>query len=143
MKISQLSVFLENRKGRLYEVCELLGQGGVNIRALNIAETTDFGILRIVVDQPEAALQLLREHHFVANVTDIVAVEVNDRPGGLAAVLRVLSQHDINVEYMYAFAEKKSDQALVVFRFEDPEKAIRVLTENHIAIARQTDLLGA
>ena len=143
MKISQLSVFLENRKGRLCEVCELLGQGGINIRALNIAETTDFGILRIVVDQPEAALRLLREHHFVANVTDIVAVEVNDRPGGLAAVLRVLSQHDINVEYMYAFAEKKSDQALVVFRFEDPEKAIRVLTENHIAIARQTDLLGA
>jgi len=143
MKISQLSVFLENRKGRLYEVCELLGQGGINIRALNIAETTDFGILRIVVDQPEAALRLLREHHFVANATDIVAVQVSDRPGGLAAVLRVLSQHDINVEYMYAFAEKKSDQALVVFRFEDPEQAIRVLTENHIAIARQTDLLGA
>ena len=142
MKISQISVFLENRKGRLYEVCNLLGQAGVNIRALHIAETTDFGILRIVVDQPEAALQTLHAHHFVASVTDIVAVQVSDRPGGLADVLRVLSQNDINVEYMYAFAEKKTDQALVVFRFEDPEKAIATLTQHGITIARQTDLLS-
>ena len=142
MKISQISVFLENRKGRLYEVCALLGQGEINIRALNIAETTDFGILRMVVDQPEAALKLLRAHGFVASVTDIVAVQVDDRPGGLAEVLRVLSQSDTNVEYMYAFVEKRTDKALVVFRFDDLDKAIRVLTEHGLTIVKKAELVG-
>lgn len=140
MKITQISVFLENKKGRLYEVAALLGKNAVNIRALNIAETDDFGVLRLVVDRPPDALKLLKGAGFVASTTEIVAVEVGDKPGGLAEVLRVLSVSDINVEYMYGFLEKKSDRAILVFRFEDPDAAVAVLNENRIKIIRETDV---
>jgi hypothetical protein len=140
MKIIQISVFLENRKGRLYEVCRLLGEHQISIRALHIAEATDFGVLRMVVDKPDAAQKLLRENNFVANRTDVVAIEVNDRPGGLADILQLLTKEDLNVEYMYAFVEKRSDKALVVFRFDDTEKALRLLAAHNISVVRQADL---
>lgn len=140
MKIIQISVFLENRKGRLYEVCRLLGEHQISIRALHIAEATDFGVLRMVVDKPDAAQKLLRENNFVANRTDVVAIEVSDRPGGLADILQLLTKEDLNVEYMYAFVEKRSDKALVVFRFDDTEKALRLLAAHHISVVRQADL---
>ena len=142
MKIIQISVFLENRKGRLYEVCRLLGDHRISIRALHIAEATDVGVRRMVVDQPDAAQKLLREHNFVANRTDVIAVEVSDQPGGLADVLQILTKEDLNVEYMYAFVEKRSDRALVVFRFDDTEKALRLLAAHHINVVRQSDLAG-
>src|SRR5512140_20388 len=109
MKITQISVFLENRKGRLADVATLLGKNAINIRALNIAETDDFGVLRLVVDKPAEAIQALKKGGFVANTTEIVAVEVGDRPGGLADILRVLSAGGMNIEYMYGFLEKKND----------------------------------
>ena len=140
MKLTQISVFLENRKGRLYEVCRLLGQHGISIRALNIAEATDFGVLRMVVDKPDAAKKVLHDNHFVANLTDVIVVEVSDQPGGLADMLQLLNKEDLNVEYMYAFVEKRTDKALVVFRFEDTEKAQRVLAAHHINVIRQADL---
>ncbi len=142
MKIRQVSVFLENRKGRLYEVCSLLGENNISIRALNVAESDDFGILRMVLDKPEDAEGLLREHNFTANFTDIVAVEVEDRPGGLAEILRVLSENDVNVEYMYGFVEKNEDKALLVFRFEKPDEAIACLAENKIRIVGRQDIIG-
>jgi hypothetical protein len=142
MKITQLSVFLENRKGRLYEVCSLLGQNSVNIRALTIAETETFGVLRIVVDNPQQALKVFRDHHITANVTSVVAVEVDDRPGGLAAVLKTLSENNVNVEYMYGFVEKASDKAMLVFRFEDPDRATKVLTDNKIRVIGESDIRG-
>ncbi|MHC5017516.1 MAG: ACT domain-containing protein [Planctomycetota bacterium] len=117
MKITQISVFLENRKGRLSEVCSMLGQADVNIRALTIAETESFGVLRMVVDKPSEAADLFRKNGITANLTDVVAAEVPDKPGGLAAVLKTLSDHDVNVEYMYGFVEKNSENALLVFRF--------------------------
>jgi hypothetical protein len=134
MKLIQISVFLENRKGRLLEVCELLGKNKVNIRALTVAESDDFGILRLVVDKPQEAITLLKGNGFVANLTDIVGVEVPDKPGGLAFVLRILSKHSINVEYMYGFLERASAKALLVFRFDNPDKAIKVLKENKIRV---------
>lgn len=140
MKLTQISVFLENRKGRLYEVCRLLGEHGISIRALNIAEATDFGVLRMVVDKPEAAKKVLHDQGFVANLTDVVAIEVSDKPGGLADVLQLLNKEGLNVEYMYAFVEKRSDKALVVFRFEDTEKAVALLAAHHISVVHQTDL---
>ena len=140
MKLTQISVFLENRKGRLYEACRLLGQHGISIRALNIADATDFGVLRMVVDKPDNAKKVLHDGGFVASLTDVIAVEVSDKPGGLAEILHVLTTHDINIEYLYAFVEKRTDKALVVFRFEDSEKALRVLAENHINVVRQADL---
>ena len=142
MKLTQISVFLENRKGRLYDVCRLLGEHGISIRALNIAEATDFGVLRMVVDKADAAKKVLHDNHFVANLTDVVAVEISDKPGGLADVLHLLTKEDLNVEYMYAFVEKRSDKALVVFRFDDTEKALRLLAAHHINVVGQSDLAG-
>ncbi|MDD5347411.1 MAG: ACT domain-containing protein [Candidatus Omnitrophica bacterium] len=140
MKLTQISIFLENRKGRLSDVCSLLGKNKINIRALTIAESEEFGILRIVVDKPDAAVKALKSGGFVANVTDIVAVEVGDKPGGLAAILKILSASDINVEYMYGFVEKKTDKALLVFRFEDPDKAIAVLKKHKITVVGKKDI---
>ncbi len=142
MKITQISVFLENRKGRLYDVCSLLGSNGVNIRALTIAETESFGVLRIVVDKSEQAIKLLRENQFVANFTDVVAIEVADQPGGLASILKVLADNDVNIEYMYGFVEKFSDKALLVFRFEDTEFAQQVLAKNDIRVVSSKDIAG-
>ena len=142
MKITQISVFLENRKGRLYEVCSLLGKNKINIRALTIAETPEFGILRIVVDRPQEAIKVLKNNGFTANLTDIVAVEVEDKPSGLAGILKILSVGDINVEYMYGFLEKASDKALLVFRFEDPDKAIKILHKNKIRVVNKDDIVN-
>jgi len=134
MKLTQISVFLENRKGRLYDVCSLLGKNKINIRALTIAETEKFGVLRIVVDKPDKAVQILKKNSFVANLTDIVAVEVQDKPGGLAAILKILALNNINLEYMYGFVEKSSDKALLVFRFDNPDKAITLFKKSKIRV---------
>jgi hypothetical protein len=140
MKISQISLFLENRKGRLYEVCSLLGANAINIRALNIAETDEFGVLRIVVDKPDAAIALFKANHFVASVSDIVAVEIHDKPGGLAEVLRIVTEKGLNIEYMYGFIEKKSDKALMVFRFDRPDEAIPILLKNKVTVVGANDI---
>ncbi len=139
MKLSQISVFLENRKGRLFEVAKLLGQSSINIRALSVAESESFGILRIVVDRPEDAVAVLKDNGFTAKITDIVAVEVDDKPGGLAEILRIVGDSGLNVEYMYAFVEKNSDKALMVFKFDEPDKAINILTTNGINIAQNVN----
>jgi hypothetical protein len=140
MKLTQISIFLENRQGRLFEVCSLLGKKNINIRALTIAETPEFGILRIVVDKPQQAVSVLKEKGFIAKLTDIVAVEVEDTPGGLAGILKVIYENEINVEYMYAFVEKASSNALLVFRFDDPDKAITILKKNKINIVTDKDM---
>ncbi|MBL8025490.1 MAG: amino acid-binding protein [Fibrobacteres bacterium] len=140
MKVKQISVFLENKKGRLYDVSALLAKESINIRALNIAETDDFGVLRMVVDRPVEALSALKNGGFVANTTDIVAVEIDDTPGGLSKVLKVLSDADINVEYMYGFIEKRSNNAIMVFRFESPEKAISVISGTGIKVINETEV---
>lgn len=142
MKLTQISVFLENRKGRLAEICGKLGQAGINIRALTIAETETFGVLRMVVDKPEEAIEVFRKENITANLTDVVAVEVPDTPGGLANVLDILSDHDVNVEYMYGFVEKFSEKALLVFRFDDPVAAHQVLTSGGVNVVTLEDIQG-
>ena len=142
MKITQISVFLENRKGRLYEVCKLLGENNINIRALTIAETESFGVLRIVVDKSDVAIQLLRDNHFVANFTEVVAIEVPDKPGGLASILKVFADNDVNIEYMYGFVEKFSDKALLVMRFEDTDFAQQILAKHNIHVVAEKDIQG-
>ncbi|MFA5320706.1 MAG: ACT domain-containing protein [Candidatus Omnitrophota bacterium] len=140
MKITQISVFLENKQGRLHEVCALLGSNNVNIRALTVADTEDFGILRIVVDRPQEAVAILRGAGLTANLNEIVAVEVEDRPGGLSGILKILSANGVNVEYMYGFVEKFSEKALLVFKFEEPDKAIGILADNNIGIVGGRDI---
>lgn len=142
MKLTQISVFLENRKGRLYEICSKLGQSGINIRALTIAETETFGVLRLIVDKPDAAVKMFQQNTITANRTEVVAVEVPDKPGGLADVLKVLTDADVNVEYMYGFMEKFSDKALMVFRFDDPEKAAAVLASAGVNVVTRKDIQG-
>jgi hypothetical protein len=142
MKLTQISVFLENRKGRLYDVCSLLGKNNINIRALTIAETESFGVLRIVVDKSDLAIQTLRKNNFVANITDVVAIEVGDKPGGLAEILKIFADSDINVEYMYGFVEKFSDNALLVFRFEDTDKAAKILTDKGVKVVTRREIEG-
>ncbi|MCU0651206.1 MAG: ACT domain-containing protein [Candidatus Omnitrophica bacterium] len=140
MKLIQISIFLENKKGRLLDVCSLLGANKINIRALTVAESDNFGVLRLVVDKPQEATSLLKANKFVANLTEIVGVEVPDKPGGLADVLKILSKHNINVEYMYGFLEKSSNRALLVFRFDNTDTAIEVLKANKIRVVGQKDM---
>jgi hypothetical protein len=134
MKVEQISIFIENKSGRLAEVTRVLGEAGVNIRALSLADTSDFGILRLIVDKTDPAKKALMENGFTVNKTEVVAVEVPDRPLGLAGILQVLDRARVNVEYMYAFVERCGENAVIIFRFDDPEEAIRVLLENGIAV---------
>lgn len=132
MKVKQLSIFLENKSGRLSEVTSALGKAGINIRALSLADTSEFGILRLIVNDIAKARQLLHEMEFTLGETDVLAVEIPDRPGGLAGVLETLAKNNINVEYMYAFVtkapcENEKPAAIVVFRFEDIDGAIDAL----------------
>ena len=140
--ISQVSIFIENTKGRLANVCELLGDNNINIKALTIAETPEFGILRVVLNDTEKAKKVLKENGFIAKIAPVVAVEVSDTPGGLAKALKVLADNDINLEYMYGFVEKASEQALMVFKFDNIEKAIEVLQKNNISIVEEKVALG-
>ena len=134
MQLEQISIFIENKSGRLAEVTRVLGNQGVNIRALSLADTSDFGILRLIVDQTDLAKTALKEHGFTVSKTEVVAVEVPDQPGGLSGILDVLDKSSVNVEYMYAFVERCGGNAVIIFRFDDPAAAIRVLTGNGIAI---------
>lgn len=134
MKLRQISIFLENRKGRLAEVARTLGNSGINIRALSLADTSDFGILRLIVNNVDAALGVLKDNGYTVRDTEVIAVEVDDRPGGLAEVLAVLAKSDLNVEYMYAFVEKSQNKAVLVFRFEDLRKAIDALQKGKIRV---------
>jgi hypothetical protein len=134
MKLKQLSIFIENKSGRLAEVTKLLGQHKINIRALALADTSDFGILRIIVNDVDKAYKILKDAHFTVNETEVLAVEVPDVPGGLHSMLEMFSKDGINVEYMYGFVEKASEKAILVFRFEDTEKAITTIQKNKINI---------
>ena len=134
MRVKQISIFIENRSGRLREVTEVLGSNGINIRALSLADTSDYGILRLIVDQPDKALTVLKKANFTLSETDVIAVEVKDEPGGLARVLAILGNTGINVEYMYAFVEKSSNNAVVIFRIEDIDAAISALKKNKVTI---------
>jgi hypothetical protein len=127
MKVEQISIFIENKSGRLAEVSRILGEAGVNIRALSLADTSDFGILRLIVNDREKAMAALKGKGFTVSKTEVVAVEVPDQPGGLASILQVLDNELINVEYMYAFVERCGANAVIIFRFDETEKAISTL----------------
>jgi len=141
MKIRQISVFIENKVGRIMEITEVLGQNGVNIRALSLADTSDFGILRMIVNDIGKAMTVLKDRGFIVKESFVVAVEVPDRPGGLAAVLKLLSEKGVNVEYMYAFFEQPQSKALLIFRFENPDEAVRILQANGLNVAGE-EILG-
>jgi hypothetical protein len=134
MKVEQISVFMENKPGRLEHITRILKDAGINIRTLSLADTSDFGILRMIVNDVETATRVLRENGFTVSRTTVVAVEVPDRPGGLHSILAVLAENEINVEYMYAFVERSGQNAVMIFRFEEPDAAIDVLRKVNINV---------
>lgn len=134
MKVDQLSIFLENRAGRLAEVTRILADSGVNIRALSLADTSDFGILRLIVSDFEKAKDNLKAGGFTVGRTTVVAVEVPDQPGGLNSILEMLRDAKINVEYMYAFVNQSGAHAIIIFRFDRTDQAIELLQKNKITI---------
>ena len=134
MRVEQIAIFLENKSGRLAEITSILAGKGINIRALSVADTADFGILRLIVDKVEEAKTVLKDNGFTVGKTMVIAVQVPDRVGGLASVLKIIDAADLNVEYMYAFVNKRNDDAILIFRFDDVDKAIGVLRKNNVTI---------
>lgn len=134
MRVEQISIFLENRAGRLAEITRVLGEARVNIRALSLADTSDFGILRLILDNNDKAKTVLKEHGFTVGTTNVVAVEVEDKPGGLNNILEILSKENINVEYMYAFVQHSGKNAVIIFRFDDIDAAVKLLLDNNITV---------
>ena len=136
MKVEQISIFLENKSGRLAEVTRILSAAGVNIRALSLADTADFGILRLIVNNSDKAKEVLKANGFTVSKTEVVALVVPDRPGGLAGILKILDAASINVEYMYAFVQRSGDNAIILFRFDEIDKAIAVLTQAGVRVLK-------
>jgi hypothetical protein len=127
VKVLQISVFLENKSGRLAEVTDLLAKNGINIRALSLADTVDFGILRLIVNHQDKTVDLLKNSGFTVSINEVVAVVVPDRAGGLASILNMLRGKGINVEYMYAIVQKNEGNAVLILRFDELDKAVSTL----------------
>ena len=127
MRVEQIAVFLENKSGRLAELTAKLAEENINIRALSVADTADFGILRLIVDNVDKAKTALRSNGFTVGITNVIAVEVADKTGGLAGVLKTIEEEQLNVEYMYAFVRKTGENAVLIFRFDNMDQAIESL----------------
>ncbi len=134
MKIQQISMFLENKPGRISEPCKVLAKNNINILTLSLADTQQFGILRLIIQDWQKAKEVLEKEGFVVNVTEVVATEVEDKPGGLAKILEVIESEGLNIEYMYAFTFRSGDKAVIVFRFDQPDRAIKTLQEKGINV---------
>lgn len=142
MKIKQVSVFLENKRGRLYEALSAIAKEGINIRALSIADTSEFGILRMIVTDPDKAKEVLEKNEFTVKLTNVVAIAVKDKPGGLAEALKYIYDANINIEYIYAFVEKSGEKAVVVLRTENLDKTISILQQSGITLLSWEDVLA-
>jgi len=140
MAIKQLSVFVENKEGKLREITDILAKAGIDIRALSIADTSEFGILRLIVRDPQKAKALLEKNGFVATINDVVGVEINDRPGGLAEIVRLFAERDINMEYMYAFLTRTENKAYLVVRVDDSSEVENLLESEKIRILTPADI---
>ena len=140
MFIKQLSVFVENRPGRLSSITELLEKNNIDIRALSIADTRDFGILRLIVNDPDKALNAFKAADYSVTLTNVIAVGIEDKPGGLHKAMDILYKNNISVEYMYAFISKSKDTAYVILRVENNDKAVTAMEENNIKVLTSKDI---
>ena len=140
MKVEQISIFLENRAGRLAEVTRVLSESGINIRALSLADTSDFGILRLIVSDFDKTKTVLKDNGFTVGRTTVVAVEVPDKPGGLHSILGMLSENSVNVEYMYAFVQQSGQNAIMIFRFDRTEQALELLAKAGLKVVPGDEL---
>ena len=140
MKLTQLSVFLENKPGQISLPCKALANAGINILTLSLSDTQQFGILRLIVRDWRKAKAALEDAGCVVNLTEVVALEVEDRPGGLAELLDMIESGGVNIEYMYAFTFGRKEKAVMVFRFDDPDKALELLRPNNVNVLGSVDL---
>ena len=140
MSLKQLTIFVQNKQGALVDITETLAKHEVNIRALSIADTQDFGILRLIVNNNEVALQTLSEEGYLLRTTDVVGVKIGDAPGKLTEALKVLSENKINLEYLYAFMARTERHAYVVLRVEDNDLAMKALTTSGFHIITEADV---
>ena len=142
MKIQQLSIFVENREGRLAQITQVLADAQIDIRAISVADTSDFGILRLIVDNPEKAVKALKDAGMTVSLTDVIAIGINDKPGEFAKAMRILADHHITVEYMYAFISRDKGKAFVIIRVENQEKAIEAMRETGITLLTAEEIHG-
>lgn len=140
MNVKQLSVFLENKEGKLKKAVNTISQKGVNIRALSIADSSKYGILRLIVSDNEAAKEALKAEKFTVKETDVIVVGIKDEPNGLNTFLEILEKENINVEYLYAFVSTKVDEAIVVFKIEDYEAGVKALNDAGATLLSKEDL---
>jgi hypothetical protein len=140
MTAVQISVFLENKSGRLAEVTHTLADAGVNIRALSLAETIDYGVLRLLVDKPKQARDALNQAGFTVTETEVIGVEMPDRPGGLAGVVDLVTAKGLNIEYLYAFVGRRGENAVVIFRIDEVQAAVSALKEGGLHILSAEEL---
>jgi hypothetical protein len=139
MKVQQLSVFLENKSGRLAEIANVLSQGCINIRAVSLADTTDFGIVRLIVDDVDKSADILKENGITAVKTDVIVIEASDKPGGLASILNIIKDTDLNVEYLYSITAHHA-KAFIVFRFDNPDKAVALCQSKGVKVVTKEEL---
>ncbi len=140
MLINQISVFMENRPGRLAEITQVLAENDIDMRAINIADTTDFGILRMIVNDPAKAERVLRENNMTASVTDVIAVSIDDTVGAFGRVISLLKEDQISIEYIYSFIGEKSSKAVIVVKTNDNDLSVELLTKNGIKVLSAADL---
>lgn len=133
MALKQISVFLENKSGRLADVSALISNAGINFRAISIADTADFGILRMIVDKPDDALELLEKNGFTARENLVLGVEVEDHPGGMAGVMKLFDENDVNIEYLYSSLESGTENAVIIFKVEDVKHGIKILEKYNVS----------
>ncbi len=140
MSVKQISIFIENKKGSLAEVTEFIAKSNINLKALSIADTQDFGILRIITDNPDKARDILKREGYTVTATSVLAVALNDSPGSMAAILGVLSKADVSVEYTYAFMSNVEGRAYMIFRVDNNDKATNALVDAGISVINQQDI---
>ena len=140
MTINQISVFLENKSGRLADVTNVLADNNINLRAMTIADTADFGILRLVVNSPDKAAQILEENGFTIRITKVLGIEIDDKPGGLHRIMRIFKENGLNIEYLYASLENKNNKAVVIFKVEDVELGLKIVESNSLVAVSGKDL---
>ena len=142
MQIKQLSIFVENKAGRLAEITAVLAEANVDIRAISIADTSDFGILRLIVDHPDEAVEALKKAGMTVSLTSVIAIGIHDRPGEFAKAMRILADEHIAIEYMYAFISREKGKAFVILRVDDDQRAVSVLQESGITILTAEEIHG-
>lgn len=142
MSVKQISVFIENKKGTLAEVTKFIAENKINLKALSIADSPDFGILRIITDTPDEAREQLKEAGYTVTATKVLAAALTDAPGSMASILEVLTQADVSVEYTYAFMSTIEDKAYMIFRVDNNDKATKALTDAGIQIINQEDIFN-